>query len=168
VFREVEHDKLVDDYGAPERIRQMIRITDTLGQADPLEDNSNAEFSIISENIWDMQIAYKAYENFTGDTSINRHTDIDPNHLYFTKGSAYSDTYSAFNALMQDIRDRKIKQIDVTIIAIADEMGGRGDRADTGNIPQIGDNPSPYLPSRKLGYRLFSFSVEPKNYSIFY
>jgi hypothetical protein len=164
VFRDVDHPKLVDDYNYPQKIRQMIRISDTYGQADPLAAGSGAEFSVISENIWDMQISYKAYTNFSSTT---RTTDIDPDHLYFTEGSTYiEDPYTGFNALMADIRARNLKQMDITIIAIADELGGKGEMSTTGNIPPIGDNSYIYLPDRKISYRLFSFSVEPRNFNI--
>jgi hypothetical protein len=166
VFRDIQHPKLTDEYGYPQTIRQMIRISDTYGQADPLADDSGAEFSVISENIWDMQISYKAFVDFK---SADRHTSIDPTHLYFTEGSAYlEDPYTGFNALMDDIRGKRLKQLDITIIAIADELGGQGEGSNAGNIPQIGDNSYINLPSRKISFRLFSFSVEPRNFGIFF
>jgi prepilin-type N-terminal cleavage/methylation domain-containing protein len=161
VFREVNHPYLTEG-STPQKVRQLIRITDAYGEADPLAENSNAEISVISENIWDMQISYIAYPVF--DETVDRHTTVDPAHHYFAGGSTSSD----FSALMDDIRNRYLKQMDVTIMAIADELGGKGDRINTGNIPQIGDNASPSLPNRKLGYRMFSFSVEPKNFRVDY
>jgi prepilin-type N-terminal cleavage/methylation domain-containing protein len=163
VFREIVHPKLVDEYGAPTMIRQMIRITDTKGVSDPLADGSDAEFGVISENIWDMQISYIAYGDFK---AAELETDIEPAHLYFTSGSSYTDTYTALPLLMDDIRTRKLKQIDVTIIAIADELGGKGESSNAMNIPKIGDNSYTNLPARKISFRLFSFSVEPKNFNI--
>jgi type II secretory pathway pseudopilin PulG len=165
MFRDTPHPRLTDDYGNPQAIRQMVRVTDSKGSADPFAAGSNAEFSVISENIWDMQISYKAYADFS-DTSITRTTSIDPNHLYFTQGSAYTDPYSAFSSLMQDIRERRLKQVDVTVIAIADQLGGQGEALNVGEIPHIGDNNYINLPNRKLTYRLFSFSIEPKNFNI--
>lgn len=167
VFRDIPHPKLSGVYGSPQIIRQMIRITDTYGQPDPLADGSGAEFSVISENIWDMQISYIAYTNFE---TANPDTGIDPNHLYFTQGSAYTDTYTALPFLMEDIRARRLKQLDITIIAIADELGGKGEMSAAGKLPPIGDRSKddPYnsLPDRKMSFRLFSFSVEPRNFNI--
>ncbi len=165
LFRDTSHPSLVDDYGNPQVIRQLVRVTDTRGSANPLDKDSPAEFSVISENIWDMQISYKAYADFS-DKSINRKTAIDSSHLYFTEGSAYTDTYSALTPLMQDIRERRLKQVDVTVIAIADQLGGQGEALNVGKIQEIGDNSNINLPNRKLTYRLFSFSVEPKNFNI--
>jgi prepilin-type N-terminal cleavage/methylation domain-containing protein len=157
VFRDISHPKLSGV------IRQMIRITDTYGQPDPLAAASGAEFSVISENIWDMQISYIAYTNFE---TAERDTTIDPNHLYFTQGSAYTDTYTALPFLLEDIRARRLKQVDITIIAIADELGGKGEMDAAGDIPPIGDNSYNFLPDRKMSFRLFSFSVEPRNFNI--
>jgi prepilin-type N-terminal cleavage/methylation domain-containing protein len=161
VFRDIEHSKLTNAYGSPQIIRQLIRITDTHGESDPLADGSDAEYSVISENIWDLQISYIAYTDFT---TANRHTAIDPTHHYFAGGSTSSDAA----ALLTDIRGKFLKQMDVTILAVADELGGQGEGSTAGNIPPIADNSSNYLPDRKMSYRLFSFSVEPKNFSIFY
>ncbi|UCH92431.1 MAG: hypothetical protein JSV88_19330 [Candidatus Aminicenantes bacterium] len=162
LFREIDHPKLVDDYGNPQKIRQLIRVTDTKGAADPF--TGGADFSVISENIWDMQISYIAYENFA---AADRETTIDPAHHYFAPNSIYTDPYTALTALLEDIRTRRLKQLDISIIAITGELGGTGQLPTAGQLPTIGDNQSyNYLPDRKLGYRLFSFSIEPRNYNI--
>lgn len=159
VFRDIEDTKLSAAFGSTQMIRQMIRITDTYGKVDPLAKDSGAEFSVISENIWDMQISYIAYADFK---SANRHTIIDPNHHYFAGGGTSSDA----SALMTDIRGRLLRQMDISIIALTDLLGGQGKTTAGGNIPPIGDHASNYLPARKLSYRLFSFSVEPRNYGV--
>jgi prepilin-type N-terminal cleavage/methylation domain-containing protein len=164
VFRDVDHPKFVDEYNYPQKIRQMIRITDTYGQPDPLAADSGAEVSVISENIWDMQISYIAYTDFA---AANRHTTIDPTHHYFAGIIDGSSTSSDASALLDDIRGRFLKQMDITIIAVADELGGKGEMSAAGDIPPIGDNSSIYsLPDRKMSFRLFSFSVEPRNFNI--
>jgi prepilin-type N-terminal cleavage/methylation domain-containing protein len=159
LFRDVNHPKLVDETDSPQKVRQLIRITDTNGAKDPLAANSGAELSIISENIWDMQISYIAYTDFK---SANRKTEIDPTHHYFAGGG----TSSSLTDLMNDIQNRLIRQVDITLIAVADELGGKGKMAPMGDIPDIGDNTSNKLPPRKMIYRLFSFSVEPRNFNV--
>ena len=159
VFRDVQHPKLSSAYGSPQIVRQMIRITDTYGQEDPLDESSGAEFSVISENIWDMQISYIAYTNFS---DADRHTTLDPTHHYFAGAGTSSDA----SALVEDIRGRFLKQMDISIIAIADELGGQGEMSAAASIPAIGDNSNTGLPNRKIGYRMFSFSVEPRNFNI--
>jgi prepilin-type N-terminal cleavage/methylation domain-containing protein len=158
VFRDIGHPKLSEN-GSPQTIRQMIRISDAYGQSDPLANGSGAEFSVISENIWDMQISYIAYTDFA---TANRFTTIDPTHHYFAGGNTSYDS----SALLTDIRSRMLKQVDITIIAIADELGGEGTNSAAGDIPPIGDNSYHNLPNRKLSFRLFSFSIEPRNYNI--
>jgi hypothetical protein len=160
VFRDVQHPKLSSVSGSPQIVRQMIRITDTFGAANPIDEDSSAEYSMISENIWDMQISYIAYTNFS---EADRHTTIDPTHHYFAGPGTSSDA----SALMDDIKGRLLKQIDISIIAIADELGGQGElSAAAKNIPTIGDNSNTDLPNRKIGFRMFSFSVEPRNFNI--
>jgi prepilin-type N-terminal cleavage/methylation domain-containing protein len=160
VFRDVQHPKLSSVSGSPQIVRQMIRITDTFGAANPIDEDSSAEYSMISENIWDMQISYIAYTNFS---EADRHTTIDPTHHYFAGPGTSSDA----SALMDDIKGRLLKQIDISIIAIADELGGQGElSAAAKNIPTIGDNSNTGLPNRKIGFRMFSFSVEPRNFNI--
>jgi len=159
VFRDVYDAKLSGALGTSQFIRQMIRISDANGKQDPLAANSGAEYSVISENIWDMQISYIAYTDFA---AANRQTTIDPTHHYFAGGSTSSDP----SALVNDIRGRLLKQMDITIIAVADFLGGRGEIGNAGNIPPIGDNSYHYLPERKMSYRVFSFSIEPRNFNI--
>lgn len=159
VFRDVVDSTLSAAHASSQIIRQMIRITDTYGKVDPLAAGSGAEYSVISENIWDMQISYIAYTDFA---TANRHTALDPTHYYFAGGSISSSDSAA---LMNDIRNRLLKQMDITFIAIADSLGGKGELT-TGTLPAIADNPSPSLPNRKLSYRRFTFSVDPRNFNI--
>jgi hypothetical protein len=168
LFRDVENQKLSDALGSTQIIRQMIRITNPNGVANPLDSGSGAEFSVISENIWDMQIAYKGYDDIK---TVNRSTTIDSNHIYYTEGTAYSTPSDALDALLQDIRQLHIKQLDVNILAIAEDLGSRGETIDPTGIQPFGDNlyigQAGYLPDRKVNYKLFSFSVEPRNLKVF-
>jgi prepilin-type N-terminal cleavage/methylation domain-containing protein len=159
VFRDIEDKKLSGALGSTQMIRQMIRITDTYGKTDPLAKDSGAEFSVISENIWDMQISYIAYTDFK---SAKPDTPIDPTHHYFAGGSTSTDP----SALMNDIRGRLLRQMDISIIAITDLLGGQGTKTAGASLPPIGDNSYNNLPDRKLSYKLFSFSVEPRNFNI--
>jgi len=160
VFQDVKHPKLSSVSGSLQIVRQLIRISDTYGQEDPLDAGSSADYSVISENIWDMQISYIAYTNFA---DANQNTTPDPTHHYFAGGSTSTDA----SALLTDIKERRLRQMDISIIAIADELGGQGQlSAAAANVPAIGDNSNTVLPNRKIGYRMFSFSVEPRNFNV--
>jgi len=140
------------------KIRQMIRVTDTKGEANVLTDGSQAEMSIISENIWDMQISYIAYPNFSAS---DRNTAIDPAHHYFASSSSPSTMYN----LMNDIQNRILRQIDIGIVAITDEYSGTGKVIH--HIPNIGDRSAYDMPEGKYGCKILSVSVQPRNFNIY-
>lgn len=142
--------------------RRMMRFTDTFGEPDVLADGSRATGSLISENIWDLQISYIAYADFTAAT---RTSTIDPAHHYFAGGA----TSSSLIGLLTDIRTRALKQIDVTFVSISDEFGGTGTRYSAEyQIPSIYDEPAYNLPNRKYDFRINQFIVEPRNFNIIY
>ncbi len=139
-------------------IRQLIRVNDTKGEVDVLSDASSADKSVISENIWDMQISYIAYDNFS---EADRSTALDPAHHYFAGGSTSQDQ----DALLQDLRERKLKQIDIAIVTLTDQFGGIG--ASDLTLPQIGDRyTADTLPDGKYGIKITYFTVEPRNFNI--
>jgi len=141
-------------------IRQLIRVTDTFGQGNVLADGVNVELSVISESIWDMQISYIAYADFS---SADRTTPIDDTHHYFAGGATSID----LAGLLTDIRMLSLKQIDLTIVSLTEEMPGRGERtADETRVPAIGDQLPYPLPRGKFSHKIFSLSVEPRNYGI--
>lgn len=144
--------------GPNRKIRQLIRVTDTKGQTNPLADGTTAEVSVISENIYDMQISYIAYDDFS--TAV-RGTAIDPDHHYFATDSSTNATLSN---LMIDIRARKLKQIDIDIVSITDDFGGKGEI--TLKAPALGDQAAYNLPEGKYGIELSSISIDPRNFNI--
>jgi hypothetical protein len=140
------------------QVRQLIRVSDTKGAQDVLADGSAAETSVISENIWDMQIAYVAFEDFS---QAQRTTAFDPNHHYFAGGSTSTD----LDNLLKDIKERKLKQIDISIVTLTDTYGGLGETQ--ASLPQLGDRISAdTIPKGKFGLKVSSFSVEPRNFNI--
>lgn len=157
LFKEVAHP--ID--GISDRlVRQFIRVSDFMGEADPLGDGSKAVKSVISENIWDMQITYLAYENFD---ELTPDIDIDNTHYYF----AGSTTNPSADDLVVDLRARRLKQVDISVITITDEYGGRGEFTDR-LVPALGDGISYYLPPGKYNYKIVDFSIETKNYNIIF
>lgn len=144
-------------------IRQMIRVTDCLGVADVLASGSGAELNTISENIFDMQISYIGYSDFK---TADRTTAYEPSHYFFGHPSLSTGTLSG---LLTDIREKALKQLDITIVSITDQLGGRYTTEDSTkvyNIPAIGDRVSYDLPRGKYTFKIMSISVEPRNYNI--
>ncbi|MGE5341187.1 MAG: PilW family protein [Candidatus Omnitrophota bacterium] len=151
--------KEVFNYSYNREVRQLYRLTDANGIADALADNSSAELSIISENIWDMQISYVAYTSFS---TTDRLTTVDPAHHYFAGGSTSSDLTN----LMTDMRARALKQINIQIVSISDEFSGIGSTANN-QIPALYDEPTYSLPDGKHTSKVVSLSVEPRNFSVY-
>lgn len=151
--------------GQPIITRQLLRITDTLGEADVLLETSQSTKSVISENIWDMQISYVAYTE-SDFPNANRHTIPDPAHHYFAGGITNTD----INALLTDIRSRNLKQIDVAFVSITDRFGGKGEKRfqDEYKVMGLFDEPSYFLPVRKYSFQVSTFMVEPRNFNIIY
>lgn len=137
------------------KIRQLIRISDTHGVQDVL-NNTGADYSVISENIWDLQISYMAYDNFS---AANRSST--PDRKYFYSQTSASDV----NALINDLRGLKIKQIDMTVVTLTDLYGGPG--STQASLPVIGDRyAADTLPTGKYGLKISTYSVEPRNFNI--
>jgi hypothetical protein len=137
-------------------VRQMIRISDTEGIADVLNESYDVDRSIISENIWDMQISYTAYSDFSSATR-----STTPDRRFF----GGTGTLTTHSDLMLDILDRKLKQIDITVVTLTAGFGGTG--ATDKTLPIIGDRKTAdSLPTGKYGVRITSFAVDPRNYSV--
>jgi prepilin-type N-terminal cleavage/methylation domain-containing protein len=144
--------KEIFDADLHRNIRQLIRVSDAKNQADVLADTTTAVVSVISENIWDMQISYAAYPSFPVAT---------PKNQYFAGGSSST----ILTNLLLDIRSKYLKEISIDIVALTDEFGGKGER--TLSVPVIGDRASSYnLPEGKFGYRIYKISIEPRNFNI--
>lgn len=148
--------------GKDRNTRQLIRVTDTKGVSDVLDVKKDADITIVSENIWDMQISYIAYEDKVFQTA-DRYTTPDPNHHYFAGGM----TSSSLVNLLEDIRTKRLKQLDMTIVSITEELPGKGEKIKgERQIPAIGDQSAYYLPAGKYSYRLMTVSLDPRNYNI--
>lgn len=157
LFKEVAHH--LEDV-TDRVVRQFIRVTDCFGQEDALSDGSSSVKSVISENIWDLQISYIAYERFKEATPD---TDIDNAHHYFAGG----ETSDVLDDLLVDLRARNLKQIDFATISITDDYGGSGE-FEQKLLPAIGDQVAYYLPGGKYNYKMVNFSLEPKNFNIIF
>jgi hypothetical protein len=133
-------------------IRQLVRVTDANNQGDVLATSTTAQVSVVSENIWDMQISYTAYPNFP---------DVTSKAVYFAGGSSST----SMTNLLIDIRSKLFKELTVNFVVLTDEYGGRGERTLT--VPVFGDRPSDYtLPAGKFNYKMLSILIEPRNFNI--
>jgi prepilin-type N-terminal cleavage/methylation domain-containing protein len=157
LFKEVAHH--MDDV-TDRVVRQFTRVSDCFGQEDALSEGGDAVKSVISENIWDLQIAYVAYEGFKAATPD---TQIDDAHHYYAGGA----TSQYLDDLMKDIRERNLKQLNFDTISITDEYGGRGAHKER-LVPAIGDRAVYNLPAGKYNFKILSFALEPKNYNIIF
>ena len=145
--------------GVNRNIRQLLKIIDTRGIADILsQSDSHPSINVVSENIYDMQISYVAYTNFSTAT---RTTARDPNHTYYNYG-----TSNILANLLSDISNRILKEIDVTIVVISDQYGGTRAPGDL-KVPRIMDQATYLLPKGKYGYRLMSLSIDPRNFNLY-
>lgn len=152
--------------GRDRNTRQLIRVTDTKGVSDVLALKVSAEISIVSENIWDMQISYIAFEK-DAFKNADRTTTPDANHHYFAGIVNGNLTSSDLVNLLEDIRTKRLKQLDMSIVAITEDLPGKGENIKEDRwIPAIGDQTAYYLPSGKFSFRLMNISLDPRNYNI--
>jgi hypothetical protein len=153
LFREVPHPRKES-----QMIRQMVRITDAKGEGDVLAMDSNAAVSIISENIWDMQITYTSYGNFSNEKPGEDTTATQ----YFADpaGDSYTETID----LIKKIGDRKLKKLNISIVSLSDEFSGKGDVRH--RVPPLGDQNWYYLPRGKFSFKILSLELEPRNFNI--
>lgn len=144
---------------ATENRREFLRITDTAGDPAPItnlvtdgSDSSLIQGSIISENIYDMQISYVVYLNAVTNNPSDQ-------TIYFKKGEEQN-----FESLYNNIRQRKLKQVELNIVALTDTYSGKG----TLNleVPTIGDRDKYKLNLGKMNYRLLTINLSLRNFSI--
>ncbi len=159
LFREVRNPRYDEQI---RRIRQLIRVTDAKGNPDVLAVTSTAEMSIISENIWDMQITYTAYSNFAAATP-DTVTGIT---YYFA--DPYTTDPQEFGKLMKTIRmlnyDPTFKKLNITVVSLSDEFSGEGEVRH--RVPSIGDQNWYYLPPGKYSMKILSMEIESRNFNI--
>ncbi len=161
VFREVTKAHL------NRNIRQLIRVTDAHNTADVFQLISQYpnDASIISENIWNLQISYILYNNFG---AANQDTAIDPGNQYFALPGSATD----LGTLMANIRTLALKQIDIRVVSITDQLAGENSGSQNNlSVPRVFDYDKEYLSgggnvAGKYSYRIQDISVEPKNYNI--
>ena len=155
LFREI-----TNPYGP--NTRQFLRVTDTKGNGNPLGEDVDAELSIMSQSIYDMQISYITWSK-ADFTAVNRTTEVpDANH-YFAGGT----TNTSFTSLMAEMQSLRLKEVDVEMAVLTDEYGVRGGINDTVNlqIPVMGDEGGYTVLDAKFTYRLLEFSALPRNYA---
>lgn len=159
LFKEIPHP--VYYYVNRRMLRQFVRVSDAMGVADVL-NNANAAVDVISENIWDMQITYRAYADFA---AADPTTAVDPNHFYFGPG----DSSNILDNLLADIRIKLLKQFNIDFVTITDEYGVQGNYKQgtmVHHIPAIGDEAGYDLPPGRYGFKILTLQIEPRNFNI--
>lgn len=139
--------------------RQLIRVTDSKGQGNVIPLIGNGAY-IISENIWDLQISYKAYPAFPEDITIINE--------YYAGGASSNSLLD----LLSDIRKKFLKEINVNFVVISDVFSGKRGVINQ-NVPPLADRPSYPLPSgttaKKINYyvfKVFNLQIEPRNFNL--
>jgi len=140
------------DFSLERDIRQLVCVTDAKGEPDLLDDEKDTKKTIISENIYDLQISYVAYQNF------QKYPDIKTEYF-----EAVSST-GTLDDLLTDIRSKNLKELKITIVSLTDEFSGTGKIQH--KIPSIADQNPYVLPTGKYNFKVINFLVHPKNYSI--
>jgi hypothetical protein len=109
-----------------------------------------------------MQIAYSAYgrdELFYGATPDTTSTIVTH---YF--GSLYPTSINEMADLVRDLRYKWFKKLDITIVSLSDEFGGKGEVRP--KVPAIADQYEYYLHPGKYSYKILSLEIEPRSYNI--
>ena len=141
-------------------LHQMIRVTDAKDEADVLLSTSTAERSIISENIFDLQISYKSFE--TSETFKESDPTTTPNlNFYYFGGTG---TSSIASDLIEAIRNLLVKEVDITVVVLTDEFNGKDERDHS--VPPIGDESAYTLPLGSYGYQIYSQNIVLWNFSV--
>jgi hypothetical protein len=134
-------------------VNRLFRITDTLDVGGTTLLSSQ---SVVSDNVYDMQLSYTFYTSFPTATPkyVFFETDSDPTPAApFSSETAYSL-----------IQKKYLKEINVSIVVLTDEYGGAGEI--TREIPAIKNRASYELPAGKYNFKLFSYSIQNKNFNI--
>lgn len=135
-------------------IYQMVRINDTKGIADAL-NNDLVTKSIVSENIFDMQISYTAWPLFPVENPKYVFLEATPPSL--------SDPFTADNVYSM-LAKKYVKQVNVTFLMLTDEYGTGGKRSLSVNA--VNDRPTYSLPAGNYNFQIITFNVQPKNFNI--
>lgn len=135
-------------------VRDLVRISDCKDKGtenDIFGAASTAVKGVITENVWDMQLAYTAYPNFPDVTTKN--------DFFTSSGSSDPD------ALLTAIRRKAFKEITVSVVALTDDYPGKG--SITYQLPLLADNANDEKTiTGKFNYKTYSFLIEPRNYNI--
>ncbi|MDQ1349808.1 MAG: Prepilin-type N-terminal cleavage/methylation protein [Acidobacteriota bacterium] len=160
LFKEIPHP--IYYYIDQRMLRQFVRVSDARGIANVL-NNANAVVDVISENIWDMQITYSAYEDFA---AADPTTAIDPNHYYFGPDDSSSNV---LENLLADIRGKFLKQFNIDFVTITDEYGIQGNYKHgtvSPRIPPLGDSDEYIMDRGRFGFKILTLQIEPRNFNI--
>lgn len=134
-------------------IRQLVRVANCMGAPDPLETLTDDQISIVSENIWDMQISYTGYPDFPEITTVDN---------YMSDSTNSSNTFMA--NLITALQNKEIKMVNIQFVVLTDEFGGEGDQVLT--VPAIKDASEYQLPRGKYSFRVYSLDIELRNYNL--
>lgn len=134
-------------------INRLFRVTDTLGVGSTALLNTQ---SVVSDNVYDMQLSYTFYTAFPAAAPTYTFYRYTPDPAL----PAPYDTDTVFSL----IQKKYLKEINVTIVVLTDEYGGRGKIIRT--IPAIENQPGFSLPSGKYNYKIYSYNIQNKNFNI--
>ncbi len=147
------------------KIRELIKITDTKSQSNPLT-STTAEKGVVAENIWDIQLIYTTITKIDDPINTQKNYCASDNTKWKNPipnpcVSGGSNTCTNF---LDDIRNKLLKEVTIKIIALTDNYSGKG--AITNRVPAIGDESSYTLTKGKYTYKLFTLNIAPRNFNI--
>ena len=142
-------------------IRRLIRITDTKGQADALNNNTVVK-GVEADNIWDLQIIYNVIPDLNDPT-----TEIDfcakDNNKWNNPIENPCSNDTGCTSFFIYIRTKQLKEITIRLVMITDDYSGKGNIVN--QIPIIGDE-NQYTLTGPYKARLLTISVDPRNFNI--
>ena len=153
--------KQVYDQEKKRNVRKLIRITDTKGQADAL-NNSTVVKGVEAENIWDIQIVYTIIPDLNDLTTEVDYCAKDPNKWTNPFENPCSNNNNC-ETFIDSIRQKQLKEVTIRVVMLTDNYSGKGNI--TNKIPVIGDE-NQYTLTGAYKARILTISVDPRNFNI--
>ncbi len=151
----------VYDQSKNRNVRRLIRITDTKGQADAL-NNTAVVKGVEAENIWDLQIVYTIFPDLNDITTEMDYCAKDPNKWTnpIENPCASDNNCPTF---LNYIRQKQLKEMTIRVVVITDDYSTKTSIAN--QIPVIGDE-NKYTLTGPYKARILTISVDPRNFNI--
>ncbi len=149
------------DQSKKRNVRKLIRITDTKGQADAL-NNSTVVKGVEAENVWDLQIIYSVIPDLNNPSTEMDYCAKDSNKWTNPIENPCANETSC-SGFLNYIRIKQLKEVTIRVVMLTDDYSGKGNI--TNQIPIIGDE-NQYTLTGAYKARVLTISVDPRNFNI--